>query len=549
VAGVLASLLFLISSSLPVTNPLSFESLALAGVLAPLWLTGVYRWQRGVIGGLGRTGYVAGLLGVSLVVIRLLTMVMVTSLGAYQLQGLFISPVGMFFKGISFVMFVWGMIALGTASLTAGIFPRGTTVLWMVGLMQAALRPSLVSGALAGAGIAWSSYILWASARQKQQEPEAAQQVDPGGEAVTFNLGDRILALDALRGLIMILMAIDHASLFIRRSHPFELWNMPITHYESAAAFLTRFVTHPCAPGFYFLMGAGIIQFAQSRRLLGWSHARVVAQLVLRGLFFILLEQLILDPMMRGNVNFKDLEILYGLGGVMVLCAMLVRVNKTALLATGLGIVLVTQLLPSRLQELGIAFTPLVRLLLVPGTSGDWFVLYSPFPWLGVAVLGMAFGHELLRDQKRAFRLALWAGVICLLLFPVVRFAGGFGNLQPAAGTGWIDFLNVVKYPPSLVFTLLTLGINCVLLSLFARTSSILEKWCKPVLVFGKTALYFFLTHWFLYGAFGFFFFQPGTLLPMYTAWGVGLLLLYPLCREYMSLKRRTSPDSVWRLV
>jgi uncharacterized membrane protein len=233
----------------------------------------------------------------------------------------------------------------------------------------------------------------------------------------------------------------------------------------------------------------------------------------------------------------------------MVVCALLVGLGRAALLAVGLGAILVTQVLPAALQGLGFYPSPLALLLLVPGGSGEWFVLYPVFPWLGVAALGMAFGHALLRGRERGYRLALGAGVACLLLFPLVRSLGGFGNLRPVAGDGWIDYLNVIKYPPSLVFLLVTLGIDLALLGLFARTGAAIEKWSQPLLVFGRAALYFFLIHWSLYRAFSLYFLRPGTLPLMVLAWGAGLVLLYPICREYGRFKQKTSPDSPWRFL
>ncbi len=547
-SGALASLLLIVGSSLPPGETLSNTLLALAGFLTPLWMTGVYRLQRHKIDKLGRSGYIIGVVGVLLISARLLAAILETGLGIIEIQRLFATQPGALITGISIAMFVWGVMALGTASLVAGEISRTATVLWMVGLMQTVLSISALSGLFAIAGITWSSYSLWMSAGVERNGISPATPPESSLQATSSKPGGRMLALDALRGLIMILMAIDHASLFIRRSHPFELWNIPLPHYDSAAAFLTRFVTHPCAPGFFFLMGAGVILFAASRRQMGWSQLRIARHLALRGLLLILLEQLVLDPILGGEVNFKDLQVFYGLGGVLVVCALLVGLNRYILMTIGIGIILATQVLPPALQDLGLYPEPLSLLLLVPGGSQGWFVLYPVFPWSGISLLGMAFGHELLRDRERGYRLALWMGGISLALFLVVRMAGGFGNLRPAAGTGWIDFLNMVKYPPSLVFTLLTLGINLILLYLFTRAGNWLEKWGKPLLAFGKAPLFFFLMHWFLYAAAGLYFLQPGRLPPMYLAWALGLLLLYPVCVAYGNFKRGTPPESVWRL-
>jgi len=123
----------------------------------------------------------------------------------------------------------------------------------------------------------------------------------------------------------------------------------------------------------------------------------------------------------------------------------------------------------------------------------NWINLYPVLPWLSITLLGMALGKELLRDSKAAYQKVFIFGGVCLILFPVVRYVSGFGNFQPYNGNHWIAFLNVVKYPPSLVFTLMALGINGMLLVVFERFEGWLGHLKTPLLVFGKTALFFIL--------------------------------------------------------
>jgi uncharacterized membrane protein len=190
-----------------------------------------------------------------------------------------------------------------------------------------------------------------------------------------------------------------------------------------------------------------------------------------------------------------------------------------------------------------------VRLLIVPGSVGSAFVLYPTIPWLGVTLLGMAFARLLLEHPEKAYRLAGIAGLASLALFPLVRLVGGFGNLRMPAGSTLVDFLNVVKYPPSLSFLLLSLGFDLVLLYLFSRILPQLKTWLRPVVIFGQAALYFFLAHWFLYAAMGLVWNTPGGLPKTYLAWATGLLLLYPLCKTYEAFKHRMPVTSVWRML
>ena len=161
----------------------------------------------------------------------------------------------------------------------------------------------------------------------------------------------------------------------------------------------------------------------------------------------------------------------------------------------------------------------------------------------------MAFARLITRDTERAYRLALFAGLACLALFPIVRVLGGFDNLRVPYGNTVIDLLYVVKYPPSLSFLLLSLGFDLVALSLFARAARWLAGWGQPLVILGQTALYFFLAHWFIYGASRMAFPTRGGLAETYLVWAVGLVALYPICKAYEAFKHRTPASSVWRMI
>ena len=102
--------------------------------------------------------------------------------------------------------------------------------------------------------------------------------------ASAITTAHRIIALDAHRGLIMVLMAIDHASYFIARVHSAEFWGVALPVYSSGYWFWTRWITHLCAPGFFFLMGIGMILFADARRKAGWEEGRITGFFIIRGL-------------------------------------------------------------------------------------------------------------------------------------------------------------------------------------------------------------------------------------------------------------------------
>jgi uncharacterized membrane protein len=312
---------------------------------------------------------------------------------------------------------------------------------------------------------------------------------------------------------------------------------------------LTRLATHPCAPGFYFLMGAGMVLFARSRRQLGWSERRIAGHLALRGLLFIALEQLIVDVASAGRVYPLDFSILAGLGVVMLFGILFLRLNGPVQAAAGAAILILMQLLPGLLLHADLGILNPFRLLILPGSVGIAFVLYPPIPWLGVALLGMAFAHLLLQRQDKAYQVAAVVGLVCLALFPLVRALGGFGNLRMPVGQSLVDFFNLVKYPPSLSFLLLSLGLDLIVLYLLSRVSSRLATWGRPLVILGQVALYFFLVHWFVYAALGLAWRTPGGLPQTYLAWVVGLVLLYPACKAFEAFKHRMPATSVWRML
>lgn len=373
----------------------------------------------------------------------------------------------------------------------------------------------------------------------------------------------RLLYLDALRGLIMILMALDHASFFIAHKHPAEFWGQPLPEYAGALPFLTRFVTHFCAPGFFFLMGIGMMLFAQSRRQLGWTDSAIRKHFLTRGGLLIVLQLFIENPAWvlgpaaelgtqppgGGSSVMLHFGVLYGLGASMIVCAFLLRLNAIVLACISLLAMLVTQALIPGADKVAELYSPLARLLLIPGHTNIVQVFYPLLPWIGLAVFGLIFARWILANPDSIPRKAALIGVGFLLLFLLVRLTAGFGNIHPVNNSTWITFLNVTKYPPSLAYILLTLGADLLLLALFAGVVTTLRSWAKPLFVFGQTALFFYLAHLYLYAVMGLTIAPAGgtSLGWMYAYWAGGLVMLYWFCVRYRKFKQSTAPNSVWR--
>jgi uncharacterized membrane protein len=161
--------------------------------------------------------------------------------------------------------------------------------------------------------------------------------------------------------------------------------------------------------------------------------------------------------------------------------------------------------------------------------------------------MGVIFGQVLHSEGERTFRYVLMGGAGFLALFVLVRWAGVFGNFHPWE-SGWIGLFNVTKYPPSLAFILMTLGLNFLLLFVFHKREAALPRLARPLLVFGRSPLFFYIAHLYVYAIIGLAFPDGTGYGVMYLSWLIGLIILFPLCVWYGRFKRRQRIDSVWKL-
>ncbi|WP_321472105.1 heparan-alpha-glucosaminide N-acetyltransferase domain-containing protein [uncultured Paludibaculum sp.] len=377
----------------------------------------------------------------------------------------------------------------------------------------------------------------------------------------------RLTALDTLRGLIMVLMALDHASFFIARVHPFEYWNMGPPHYADTGWFLTRWITHLCAPGFFFLMGTGLVYFRASRLDAGWTEARITRQLMGRGALLVVVSYLFemavwlmpdrfsssglsMNPMTGGHVPILVLTVLVTLGLTMALCAPLLRLSRRSWLAMAFIAIMAPNFLVPTLRGHDEAAGALMHAFVVPGFSGPVASMYPILPWFGICALGVGFAQLLRNDSQRAMRAMLPMGLAYLVGFVGIRYGGGFGNLMRPEGGGLQSFLTVIKYPPSLAFCLLTLGINLSLLSLIHRAGAWLDPLRRLLSVYGQAPLFFYLAHLWLFCAIRLAVFRESA--PdrwvLYAVWTAGLVVLYPACAWFRRLKTARPPESFLRL-
>lgn len=365
------------------------------------------------------------------------------------------------------------------------------------------------------------------------------------------------------------LMALDHASLFVAEHHHGEFWGLPLPDYGSALSLLTRVVSHLCAPGFFLLMGAGMALFAGARLEQGWDERRIRRHLMVRGALLIVVDNLIVGPawilgtleaILRadelalppvpggGGLPYFNLNVLATLGIAMIVAAPLLRLGARGFAALAAALLIGCQLLLPTAEQYAVLYPVSLRVLLVAGQTGHALITYPVLPWLGVCLLGCSMGAALRRTPEATLRRMLPIGAVALVLFAIVRIASGFGTHHALPSADWMGLLSVTKYPPSLAFLLLALGADSVLLGLLYRAPARMQSAIAILSVYGRSALFFYVAHLYLYALIGLALPGNTSLLGMYPWWAAGLIALYPACLRYERFKRTREENSLWRM-
>jgi len=372
----------------------------------------------------------------------------------------------------------------------------------------------------------------------------------------TFQVRNK--AIDITRGLIMVLMAIDHTSLFVAQRHPSEYWGVALPEYSHSWWFLCRFLSHISAPGFFFLMGVSLILFKASQEAIGISRKCICKRLILRGGILIFCEQLLANPAwilaphipeIHPGTNgpmMLHLGVLFSLGVSMILGGFLMWLPKSLLWVLGITSSLLPIILVPEASFAGSAVSPLLRILSVPGQTGIMFVLYPIFPWIGMTVLGMIFGKSYQKDKSiKIFQKGAIMGCFGMGIFFLLRFfdIGDFHDVQ----SGMIGFFNTTKYPASPAFISLFLGAILILLYLFQKINSY-SMILRTLNSFGRSALFFYFIHLYILLLLGKMFPTGASIMMMSIVWFIALTLLYPLCFWYETFKRSKPPSSWVRM-
>jgi uncharacterized membrane protein len=378
----------------------------------------------------------------------------------------------------------------------------------------------------------------------------------------------RIPSIDLLRGIVMVLMALDHTRDFFSSAffNPLDLAR------TTPAFFFTRWITHFCAPIFVLLAGAGAYLYGAR----GHSNLEIARFLFIRGLLLIVFEFTLVHFGWFFNFDYHYLlaQVIWVIGWSMVILAVLIALRVPVWALTLMGVILMVG--HNLLDSIGAhQFGSLQWLWVIlhqPGTiefgqGRQIFVLYSLVPWVGVMAVGYGLGPILLKspDEWRKWLLGLGLGLT--LAFIILRWGNVYGDPQrwipyPDTMLQFLSFINTTKYPPSLLFLLMTLGPALITLSLLDRVHAS-DPLAHIFSTFGRVPLFYYVLHLSLihaiavvmsyirYGEapwlFGTDWMFRGGLPPdygyelgiVYLVWIAVVIILYPICYWFARYKER----------
>ena len=374
----------------------------------------------------------------------------------------------------------------------------------------------------------------------------------------------RLTSIDSLRGLIIILMALDHVRDFWS-SFPYRADDVS---QASVFLFLTRWVTHFCAPTFIFLAGISVFLYQQKQT----DKNAVSLFLVKRGVWMIVLELVIICFLWQFSYDVLFLQVIWVIGWSMVFMAGLIWLPRWSLLVITIALIgghqLLTTLEPQQptIDTLGWVFFHKPAFFISLGDSlPPLFAVYPLIPWVAIMVAGYLIGAWFANTPQYRKRHLYGLGGGLLVFFIILRATNSYGDPRPwdVQSRGFIfsvlSFINVSKYPPSLLYLCLTIGVACLLLAAF---EGVQNKVIQFLMVFGKVPLFFYVLHIPLINAgamvwtyldFGRpvnFFFAPRSSWPStyephlwltYIVWVVLLTGLYFACRWYGRFKQTHS--------
>ena len=378
---------------------------------------------------------------------------------------------------------------------------------------------------------------------------------------MTAIIKPRIQSIDLLKGLVIVIMAIDHVrDYFHYSSYFFDATDPALTNVP---LFFTRFMTNFCAPAFSFLAGLSAFMVGQRK-----SPKELSSFLFKRGLWLVFVELVIMDFGWHFDISFKSVgfQVIWSLGISMILLAGLIHLPRKAILIFSCILIFGHNLLDNVHFDNAFWIFLHERKPFLETPDHIFRVGYPIIPWVAVMSLGYYFGsfYDKTYEPSKRKKLFNSVGISAILFFVILRGINIYGNLLPWQDYGNVtqtlfSFLNLSKYPPSLSFLLVTLGGAFLFL---ANSEKLKGKVVNFFCVFGRVPFFFYIIHIYLihflalitaeFTGFGW----QKMILPalpwrvealkgfgfnlfiVYLIWILVIALLYPLCKKFDSYKQ-----------
>jgi uncharacterized membrane protein len=307
----------------------------------------------------------------------------------------------------------------------------------------------------------------------------------------------RIAAIDITRGIVMVIMALDHVRDLM---HVDSITQSPTNlQTTSVLLFFTRWITHFCAPTFVFLAGTSAWLSIKNN---DFSSTR--AFLIKRGIYLILLELVIVNLLLFFDPGYHTIifEVIAAIGFGFIMVGLFAGLSPWTIATIGLIILFGHNLISNILLPNNSTLKNVISFFLNPGAiplsaSRVFVIAYPPLPWLAIMLLGFATGKLFEQSGEKRNLLFVKIGLASLVLFIIIRFFNFYGDPLPwsqqkTAVFTLLSFLNVTKYPPSLLFGLVTLS---GMFFMLAFTEKPKNRILKIFSVYGKVPLFYFLLH------------------------------------------------------
>jgi uncharacterized membrane protein len=349
--------------------------------------------------------------------------------------------------------------------------------------------------------------------------------------------------IDQFRGLVVILMLLDHCSYYFN-----AVWDQidPLDPlFDDWGQFAVRYVSYLCAPGFLMMAGAMVWWSYRQRTSKGVSDWAVRKQLIIRGLFLVLLQITWVNSSWGGFSEFKPghLGIIACIGISMILLTLLVRFSWLVQLLIGLAILAIHPFL------LNISYDPGIKwqeVLMQTWIDAGEFNKYPVLPWFALSLMGSAMAHGWLGAWKTDKQRIAWSsgiGLAAIIVSVIIRMGRGYGNIFPFSEIGSYSFFFDQKYPPSLYLSLWCFGWVCMFIAGFIMLNKLIPKALWIFAIPGRVALFFYGMHIAIMGVFVKrldFLYRQGGVKETLIAFAVMLVIMIPLCWWFNRVKSRS---------